>query len=325
MIRETTKFAKFISKKKWLVLLLWQLCSILLCAMNVINSILSKKNGKTLPFFQMALTYFLLFLIFIWNFRKNEISWLKYLIVVIFNILGDTSSIMAYNTTSLSSAMLLGTTVIFWVAPLSYIFMKRFFSTLQILSLFVGFGGVVMIFIGDGVGKSRWKGNLLALCSALFYAIANILQESLVYSAPVTIYLSRLSIISTPITCILSGSIEWKSIKNYNWNLKTCILICLYSIILCLYYISIPSIMQFSNATEMNISLLSSNFFSLLISILCFNQKPIILYLIGFFCVPISIALFTLFPYKEKKINNDSLAQNLNNNNFTNSNEETNS
>ena len=126
MIRETTKIAQFISKKKWITLILWQLCSILLCSVNVINTILSHENQHTLPFFQMTLTYFLLFIIFIWKFTKNEISWLKYLIVSIFNILGDTTSIMAYNTTSLSSAMLLGTTVIFWVAPLSYFFMKSY-------------------------------------------------------------------------------------------------------------------------------------------------------------------------------------------------------
>lgn len=58
--------------------------------------------------------------------------------------------------------------------------------------------------------------------------------------------------------------------------------------------------MQYSDATTMNISMLTSNFYSLAISILAFGQKASWLYLVGFFCVPIAIVIFTVFAPKEE-------------------------
>ena len=63
--------------------------------------------------------------------------------------------------------------------------------------------------------------------------------------------------------------------------------------------------MQFSDATTMNLSMLTSNFYSLAISILFFGQKASWLYLVGFFCIPIAIALFTIFAPKTPEIGNN--------------------
>ena len=67
-----------------------------------------------------------------------------------------------------------------------------------------------------------------------------------------------------------------------------------YSILLALYDFLAPFFMQFSDATTMNLSLLTANFYSLGISILAFGQKPSWLYLVGFFCIPIAIIIFSL-------------------------------
>ena len=292
---------RFLFGKQWFVLIMWQLMSALLTGINVINTLLSELNGSTLPLLQLFITYSLLLISHVWHYERSDVSWLPYLVVSVFNIIGDTTSIFAYNTTSLSSAMLLSTTVVFWVTPLSFIFLKRKYSIVQLFSIVFGFMGVVMVFIADGVGDSKWVGNLLAFLAALSYAIANILQEKLVYSASANLYLCRFSIFSMPISGICCAGFEWKIIRNYNWNVRSYLFIFGYAILLAVYYTGIPMIMQFSNATEMNISLLSGNFFSLLISILAFGQKAEWLYLVGFFFIPISITLYALFPYKPKK------------------------
>lgn len=279
---------------------MWQVCSVLLCSANVLNTLLADKNGSTLPFLQLTITYFILFVAHIWRYKHSEVSWLGYVVVSIFNCAGDVAAIYAYNTTSLSSAMLLTTTVIFWVAPMSVFILKRKLSVVQCISIVVGLGGVISIFIADGAGESKWVGNVLSLGSAVSYAIANILQEKLVYTASVTTYLCRFSIFALPTSGILSGAVEWKSIRDYVWNPASYGLLFGYGILLFIYYTFVPFVMQFSSAVEMNISLLTSNFFSLAISILAFGQKAEWLYFVGFFCVPIAIVLYTLFPYKEK-------------------------
>lgn len=291
--------------KRWFVLIIWQVMSALLTGINVINTLLADRNGSTLPFLQLCISYTLLLVVHIWRYEKSDMSWIPYIIVSVFNIGGDTAAIYAYDNTSLSSAMLLATTTIFWVTPLSFFFLKRKYSLVQLFSMVIGFGGVIMIFIADGVGESRWLGNLCAFLSAFAYAIANVIQEKLVYSASATLYLCRFSIFASPISGIFAGAIEHAKIRNYDWNSLTYVFIFVYSFFLAVYYTAIPFIMQFSNATEMNISLLSGNFFSLLISILAFGQKAQWLYLVGFFMIPIAIVLYTLFPYKEKKLNSE--------------------
>lgn len=298
----------FLFGKRWFVLIMWQVASIILCVINLFNTLLSERNGSTLPFFQLMITYFILFSACIFRYEKSDISWLKYFVTTLFNFGGDVSSIYAYNTTSLSSAMLLATTVIFWVAPLSHFVLKHRMSIWQLLALVIGFCGVVLVFVADGVGDSKWLGNLLAVISAVCYAIANVLQEALVYSASVTLYLCRFSIMALPISAILSGSVEWRLIREYTWSGDIIGFILAYVILLAFYYAFIPFIMQFSNAAEMNISLLTSNFYALALSIIFFGQKADWLYLGGFLCVPIAIVVFTLFP-KKKPENEQSQAE----------------
>lgn len=300
VLLEAHRCVRFLFGKRWFVLIMWQVCSILLCSVNVLNTVLADRNGSTLPFLQLTTAYFILFVAHIWRYQKSDVSWLGYVVVSVFNCAGDVAAVYAYNTTSLSSAMLLTTTVIFWVAPMSVLILKRKLSLVQCIAIAVGLGGVVTIFIADGAGESKWVGNILSLASAVSYAIANILQEKLVYTASVTIYLCRFSIFALPTSGILSGVVEWKSIRDYLWNPSTYAIIFVYGILLFIYYTFVPFVMQFSSAVEMNISLLTSNFFSLAISILVFGQKAEWLYLVGFFCVPIAIVMYTLFPHNEK-------------------------
>jgi hypothetical protein len=44
----------------------------------------------------------------------------------------------------------------------------------------------------------------------------------------------------------------------------------------------------------MNLSLLSTNFFSLGISVAVFHQKASWLYIVGFLCIPLAIVIFSL-------------------------------
>jgi drug/metabolite transporter (DMT)-like permease len=285
--------------KRWFVLVAWHLGSILLCGLNVFNALLASANGHTLPFLQLAATYTLVLLMHVWRYSKSDISWLKYIIVSIFSGAGDALAIYAYNTTSLSSAMLLSTTVVFWVAPLTFLVLGRARSVVQVSSIFVGFAGVAILCWADGFQDMHWLGNALALGAALAYAASNVLEELLVQTAPVTIFLCRLSMFLCPVDIAIGAIVEWQAIIEYDWRPKICIFVVAYAVLLAIYYSFIPFVLQFSSAMEMNISLLSSNFFSLAVSIAAFGQKADWRYLVGFCCVPLATALYTLFPPKE--------------------------
>lgn len=286
---------------KWVVLIAWQVCSLFLCSIGTICSYLSIKYGCTIPLLMMSITYIILLCSSAWRVPKTDISWWRYLVVSVCAVSGDYTAIKAYDTTSFSSALIFITTVVFWVAPLAYFIFGRKINWIQFIAILISMCGSVCVFIADGAEGSKWLGNVLALSSAILYAILTVLQELLVHNDSLHLYLFRFSTGAAPIAAILSGSLEWKVMRDYNWTIESASLIVVYSILLAASDFMSPFVMQYSDATTMNISMLTSNFYSLAISILAFGQKASWLYLVGFFCVPIAIVIFTIFAPKEQK------------------------
>ena len=281
--------------KKLKTMLLWQVCSIFLCALATICTILTENVGGTLPFLQLFGSYFSLLIFHVWSKPTSNESWVGYLVVSLCNLGGDVASIYAYTMTSLSTAQLLVTTVVFWVAPLSFLFFRRTLSIVQFLSILLGIVGIILVFVEDGAGNSKWTGNLIALASSLCYAFATTMEEKLVHEGDIKVYLFRFAICTTPISVILTLSVELKPIENYTWNALSISLVIAYGLIMAIYYTMVPYIMKNSTATEMNLSFLTSNFFSLFISCIFFGQKMTLLYGLGFLCVPVAITLFCIF------------------------------
>ena len=276
------------------VLAAWQVCAIIVCMSGTMCTLLVDNFGQTIPLFMLAISYFLILICNVWWWPSSDVSWWKYMLIAVCGLAGDWTAVLAYNTTSLASAMLLVTTVIFWVAPLSFFVFRRKINWKQFIAILLAAGGISLVFVADGTEGSKWKGNLLALASAVCYAVSTVTQEKVVNDDSVRLYLCRFSVCAFPLSAILSGSLEWKIIYNYDWNWKSILLILAYSSLLALYYTLVPLILQYSNATVMNLSSLTSNFYSLAISIFFFGSQASWLYLVGFICIPIAIAIFVL-------------------------------
>jgi drug/metabolite transporter (DMT)-like permease len=142
----------------------------------------------------------------------------------------------------------------------------------------------------------------LSLGSSLCYAILLIAEEYLLHSYSLHLFLFRFSISAFPISLCLSGAVEWKTIRDFEWCWQSVLLIVGYGIALAGYDTLAPFVVQFSDATTMNLSLLTTNFYSLGVSIWLFHLEPSWLYLLGFCCVPIAIAIFVIFGPPPKAI-----------------------
>jgi len=299
---------KTLLSAKWGPIVAWQVCSLDLCLIGSICSFIVKLYGSTIPLLMLSLAYLFLFIFNIWWYPKSDTPWWKYIIVAVAGLMGDYSAVEAYNTTSLASAMLIVTTVVFWVAPLSFFILGRKISKVQIMSIFLGAFGVFLVFLAEKSGGSRWQGNIWALISAISYAISTVLQEALVSSDSVRLLLIRFSVCALPLSSLSSLFIEKERISRFKWETRSILLFTGYSIFLSFYYIMVPVILQYSNATVMNLSCLTSNFYSLGVSIVFFEFKASYMYVIGFLCIPIAITLFSLYPPSDEKlIMNESL------------------
>ena len=119
------------------VLVAWQICAIVLCIAGSICALIVQEFGATIPIFMLSMCYLLIFLTNVWWWPKSEVSWLKYLLIAFSCFAGDWTGVMAYNTTSLASAMLLVTTVVFWVAPFSFLVYGRRLSKQKFFAILV--------------------------------------------------------------------------------------------------------------------------------------------------------------------------------------------
>jgi drug/metabolite transporter (DMT)-like permease len=291
-------------KRKWFVLSMWQVCSLLITAMNVAATELIILAGQSLPFLELLAAYGMLSLCHSWKIPRTPTSspWWNFTIVGVLNYMGDGLNVLALDYTSMSSAMLLVTTAIFWVVPASCWILKSKFSIWQIISLFLGAGGIICVFLADRTDdQSKWLGNLLAIGSAMAAAGATVFEELLLRNVSTDCYVSRFSLPAAILSGIVCGSYEWRTIRDFPFTWKAILLIVTYGTTQTVYYTIDPYIMQHSSAAEMNLSFLTTTFFSLLISVLFYGQRASWLYLLGFLCIPSAIAMFSLLPLKEKR------------------------
>jgi drug/metabolite transporter (DMT)-like permease len=248
----------------------------------------------------VTITYTVLLVGSCWKVPQSDVAWYRFLPASLLTIVGDYTWILAYDRTSMASALLLGTTVVFWVTPLSYFAFRRRPNLWQGLAILLALAGGALIMVADGNEGEHWIGDILALVSAICYAFVAVCLEYLVHSSSIHLYLFRFSIVAAPVALILCAAVECKTITDFPWSAVSAVLLVSYSLVIAIYDAIQPFIMQFSDATTMDLSLLTGNFFSLAISVLAFGQKPHWLYLLGFFCVPIAIAIFTIFGPKEE-------------------------
>lgn len=274
---------------------MWQVCSLCLSLNGTYCSLISEYSGYYLPLLQLFLTYISVLFCHLFKEKGSNMGWLRYIIVSIFSLAGDIASIYTYSLTSIASSVILATTVIFWVAPMNFFFLRRNLTWVQGVCILTGMGGVVCVVISDGFENDKWIGNVLALSSAICYAIANILQEYLVYEASVSTLMFRFSLLCSPLAAIACSAFEWRKIYNFEWKYQSILLIIIYVVGLTFYYMFVPVILQHSSATEMNMSLLTSNLFSIIISYFVFGDRFKLLYIAGFILIPASIFLFCYF------------------------------
>ncbi|OHT12618.1 Integral membrane protein [Tritrichomonas foetus] len=286
-------------RSKWGQLIGWQICSILICGSGTMCTYIARNFEMTIPLLMLSMTYFIIFLFSCWRIPKTDVPKWRYFVISLGLIAGDYTAVTAFNTTSLASAMVFVTTVIFWVCPFAYFFFGRKVSLIQFFAIILSLSGGALVFVADGTEGSRWLGNVLALVSSFSYAVTNIFQEWTIHSGSMHAYLFFFSLGAFPVALALSGITEWKIIRDYQWCTKSIVLTISYAFILAFFNIASSFVMQYSDATTMNISMLTSNFFSLAISIIFFDQKASWLYLVGFCCIPIAIVIFSLFGPKE--------------------------
>lgn len=137
------------------------------------------------------------------------------------------------------------------------------------------------------------KGDLFALLGATFYGLSNVIEEFAVSKRPMYEVIGQLAFWGMFINGVQAGIFDRASFKTAVWNNSVAGYFVGYTLILALFYSLAPLLFRLSSAAFFNISLLTSDFWGVLIGVQVFHLSVYYLYPIAF--VMIIIGMFVYF------------------------------
>ncbi|KAL9097412.1 MAG: hypothetical protein Q9165_000307 [Trypethelium subeluteriae] len=303
-------FAYVKTKEFWIVLVLGQVLSITLTGENTLSSLLAQ-DGASLPAFQTFLNYVLMNLVFTpytihrYGFKKFlrlllRDSW-RYFILAFVDVEGNYFTVLAYRYTTILSAQLINFWAIVVVVVISFLLMKVRYRPTQILGILICVGGMGLLIASDhitgangGFAPDQLKGDLFALLGASFYGLSNVYDEYLVSKRPFYEVIGQMGFWGMLINGVQSAIFDRSSFRNAVWDNTTGGYLAGFTLLLFLFYILAPLTFRLSSAAFFNISLLTANFWGLIIGLKLFGLTVHWMYPLAFCLIIVGLVIYFL-------------------------------
>ncbi|EED12905.1 DUF914 domain membrane protein [Talaromyces stipitatus ATCC 10500] len=306
-------FAYLRTKDFWTILLLGQTLAILNTSSSTFTSLL-EAQGTSIPAFQTFFNYALLNIVFTsftiykygfkhWAQIARSDGW-KYILFAFCDVEGNYFIVLAYRYTTILSAQLINFWAIVVVVILSFLTLHVRYHTMQILGISICIGGMGILLASDRITGSTSegealdpvKGDLFALLAATFYGFSNVVEEYFVSKRPVYEVIGQLSFWATIINGIQAFTLDRSSFETATWNRPVLLYLLGYTICLASFYTTAPLIYRLASAAFMNISMLTGNFWGVLIGVFVLKLQIHWLYPLAFVMILLGQFVYYLGP-----------------------------
>ncbi|KAJ7155529.1 DUF914-domain-containing protein [Mycena crocata] len=291
------RFKSVWTRRFTLSLLAGQVVSLCITCTNVTTTELVKRNWN-LSTTQSLFLYFSLFAVYTpyTMYRYGFVGWLKlvwrdgwkYFILAACDVEGNFMVVKAYQYTDLLSCMLLDA----WAIPVcmffSYIYMKPKYHWTQILGVFICIAGLGLLVASDELTQKDWiaaargKGDGFMIAGATLYGFTNATEEFFVRKRP---------------ALRSSAGLEHEGMKTVTWNGATIGLLIAYTAgkfpnpMFILYTVA-PLLYRMASSAYYNLSLLSADWYGLIIGLGLYHYDPYWLYFIAFALVLVGLITY---------------------------------
>ncbi|KAK4218940.1 hypothetical protein QBC37DRAFT_165071 [Rhypophila decipiens] len=298
----------------WVVILIGQILSLCITGSNTFSTFLAMKNTN-IPAFQTLFNYLLLTMIYLpitlYHATKNGgiLNWFKkvvlregwkYFILSFLDVEGNYFTVLAYRYTNILSAQLLNFWSIVCVVIISFFLLKVRYKIFQIAGILLACGGMGILLASDhisgtngGPGVDLLKGDLFGLLGATLYGISNVYEEWFVSRRPVYEVLSFLGFFGVLINGVQAAIFDRASFQGATWDGQVAGYLVGYTLALTIFYSLAPLVLRMGSAAFFDISLLTANFWGVIIGVRVFGYVIHFLYPIAF--VLIILGLVTYF------------------------------
>ncbi|KAJ7623314.1 DUF914-domain-containing protein [Roridomyces roridus] len=301
------RFKSLWTRQFLLSLLAGQVASLCITCTNTVTTELVMRNWA-LPTTQNVFFYFALFAIYTpytmyryglggWAKMVLRDGW-KYLILAACDVEGNFLVVKAYEYTDLLSCMLLDA----WAIPVcmifSYIYMRKGYHWSQILGVLICILGLGLLVASDELTHkdysplSRGKGDAFMVAGATLYGFTNATEEFFVRKRPLYEVVGQLGMFGFIICIIQAAGLEHEGMKTATWNGATVGLLLAYTVAMIILYTVAPLLYRMASSAYYNLSLLSSDWYGLIIGLGLFHYTPYWLYFIAFALVLVGLVTY---------------------------------
>ncbi|KAB2578441.1 putative solute carrier family 35 member [Lasiodiplodia theobromae] len=294
----------------WYALVLGQILALCITSTNTFSTLLSMK-GTSIPAFQTFFNYVLLNIVYTpytvykygWRAYFSMIlkdGW-RYFILAFLDVEGNYFVVLGYRYATILSLQLINFFAIVVVVALSLIFLRVRYHITQYLGILICVGGMGILLASDtitgsnntGPAADQLKGDLFALLGAALYGVCNTFEEFLVSKRPVYEVLGQLGFWAMFVNGVQAAIFDRPSFRSATWDSAVGGYMTGYTLILFLFYSLAPLLFRLASAAFFNISLLTGNFWGVIIGIQVFHYTVHWMYPIAF--VLIILGLFVYF------------------------------
>lgn len=292
----------FWSKKTLIGLILGQILSLLITSTGFSSSELARR-GINAPTSQSLFNYVLLALVYggIMIYRRKPLKskWYFYVLLGLVDVEANYLVVKAYQYTSLTSVMLLDCWSIPCVILLTWLFLKTKYRFRKYVGVAICVAGLVLVIFSDvhasdrSSGSSPLKGDVLVIAGSMLYAISNVSEEFFVKNADRVELMAMLGLFGSIVSAIQICVLERTELKNIHWSSGVAFPFTGFAVAMFLFYSGVPVLLKMSGSTMLNLSLLTSDMWSVLIRIFAYHEKVDWMYFIAFTAVVVGLVVYS--------------------------------
>lgn len=303
-------YSYFTTYDFWLLLALGQFLCLANTATSTFTSFLAN-YGTSIPAFQSLFNYILLSVVYVpilfYRYGPRKVArvaltdgW-KYAILSFLDVEGNYFTVLAYRYTNLLSAQLLNFWSIVCVVVVSFTLLRVRYRPFQLLGILVACGGMGLLLASDALaGTSTYdtpyklKGDLFGLAGATCYGLSNVFEEWYVSRRPVYEVLSFMGVLGAIIGGATAAIFDRYTFQQAVWNGPVIGYIVGYTLCLFVFYSLAPTLLRMGSAAFFDISLLTGNFWGVIIGIHVFGYTVAPLYPVAFVLILLGLVVYFL-------------------------------
>ncbi|XP_057489053.1 uncharacterized protein LOC130775010 [Actinidia eriantha] len=293
---------EFWTKKTLVGLGLGQLLSLLITSTGFSSSELARK-GINAPTSQSFLNYVLLALVYgstlLYRRKALKAKWYYYVLLGVVDVEANFLVVKAYQYTSITSVMLLDCWSIPSVIFLTWFFLKTKYRYRKFIGVAICVVGLVLVVFSDvhaqdrSGGSNPLKGDMLVIAGSTLYAISNVSEEFFVKTADRVELMAMLGFFGAIISACQISILERNELKSIHWSAGAVLPFIGFSVAMFLFYSGVPILLKISGSTMLNLSLLTSDMWTVLIRIFAYHEKVDWMYFIAFAAVAVGLIVYS--------------------------------